>query len=150
MNIPREQLEAIRLQMEEEHQKDIEALERIMSKFSTPAVGKKDSSQNFTERNAAIVEGLPTDTIMGKAIKILRESAPETVWTAPTLYRAMRGEHYPFTQDEPGATNVLSAVLGKLMRNGTLMLVARGASRRPAQYRWKGAQNEEAANVTAS
>lgn len=148
MEISREQLEAIRLQMEEEHRRDIAALERIMSKFGVPTVGKEDSPQKSTAGNATVIQSIPADTIMATAQKIIR-SAPGTVWTAQTLYCAMRAENYPFTQDEAGSTNVLSAVLGKLMRNGTLLLVAKGASRRPAQYRWKGTQNEEATEVAS-
>ena len=137
MNITREQLAAIRKQMEEEHRKDIEALERITSKFSVPSVNHTDSPHKFVER-LPMVRPVAADTIRGTAIKVLRQSPPETIWTASGLYRAMRTEQYPFTQDESGATNVLSAALGKLLRSGQLELVARGASRRPAQYRWKG------------
>lgn len=148
MNLTREQLETVRQQMEEEHRKDMEALERILSKFSVSSVDKTNPQRRFVEPHE-VVRPVPPDTIRGAAIKVLGKSSSEMIWTASGLYRAMRADQYPFTQDESGATNVLSAVLGKLLRNGQLELVTKGASRRPAQYRWKGAQNEEATEAAS-
>jgi hypothetical protein len=148
MSLTREQLETVRQQMEEEHRKDMEALERILSKFSVPSVDKSNHQRRFVVPQE-VVRPVPPDTIRGAAISVLSTSSPDTIWTASSLYREMRAQQYPFTQDESGATNVLSAVLGKLLRSGQLELVSRGASRRPAQYRWKGAQNEEATEAAS-
>jgi len=122
-----QELEALKKQREEEHHKDVEALERVyrmMSKSAhdddkngaakkVAAKTRKTGKGDLRDAIVEIVNGIPAEFSTQTVIELLSDKIPDL---------------------KKPSVNV---VLNKLVKRGILMLTVKGIGRRPSMYRKK-------------
>jgi len=136
------QLASIEAAMEEEHQKDREALSRLkrfLPNGNAPKSGRNNNQE--TLQLSSEVRMLPltqqpeeeeTNTIIG-TVEATFQSDPERKWTVPAMVMFLQQRGFPLDAQKPERT--MGLVFRKLLKRGKVRLTRRGSGRIPHQYK---------------
>jgi len=128
-----DQLKQVRAKMEEEHRRDIEALERV-ARFLP---GSPRPVPDPPERPASTPEPssfAPADSTLGMMERLLWRY-PSRTWTIQQLKSEMEKQGYTFKAQQPIAS--MGVAIKKLSDRGKVTVVMRGSGRVPNVYQWK-------------
>jgi hypothetical protein len=131
------QIQEIRSRMQEEHRRDIEALERLMRFL--PVSAQPNGKQAFPP--AADNGMAPEDSVLGGIERILRDHANRT-WTSQQIRAELERRGFGLKAKNPMAT--ISVALKKLEDRDKATVVMRGSGREPNRYQWKKVSSSEA------
>jgi hypothetical protein len=143
--LTKQELELIRDQIESEHQKDIEALERLMRFL--PRVEMPESTNDqpaaLTIEKAAIIVATDPNaglldngarSVLGGLELVLSQNHDRT-WTGQQLKKELEAKGYELLAKNPMAT--IGVALKKLVDRGKIKVVRLGSGREPHIYQWK-------------
>ena len=126
--LTKEQISLIRIRMDEEHRLDREALERLMKFLPASIV----SAGNIEQSNEPPFD---RDQSMSVAVEHVMSYKPNRTWTGKQILAEFGRLDYPVKAKTPMST--IAIALKKLLTEGKIKAVRKGAGREPHIYQWK-------------
>lgn len=130
----KEQLEAMRRQMEEEHRLDVAAFERIMQRFALPTQVAASVASVVAEDDEEEVEDSGRPSLMDAVLSVVL-SRPNVSTTGRQIMESLKAQGFPLKGNERRILTSIGMKLKKLVSRGEIRITRQGVGREPNHYK---------------
>jgi len=125
------EIRALRATLDAEHQKDLEAIDRVLKLLAERRITASRPLSAPSEVIAPVVADGEQSTLID-AVRRVFEDNPKDRWLVSTVEEQLRKHGFQFDAVKP--RNSLHTALNRLQERGVVRVVKRGRGRKPSVY----------------